>query len=59
LKKQTSFFRDIKPENILIGVYGILKLGKNFFVIFIDFEIMFNFFKADFGWSAESTEANK
>ena len=49
-------FRDIKPENILIGVYGILKLGNEIFHI----EILYvSFFQADFGWSAESTEANK
>lgn len=27
---KTMIYSDIKPENILIGIYGILKLGKQF-----------------------------
>ncbi len=38
---ENSFiFSDIKPENILIGVYGILKLGKKYFFTFDYFEFV-------------------
>ncbi len=35
-KTKQLIFSDIKPENILIGVYGILKLGKK--IIYVCFK---------------------